>query len=53
MAAIRGTGFIHLRVHSTYLLLKGALPVKLLAKLAAEDAQPALAVTDPKGALSP
>ncbi len=39
-------GFIHLRVHSAYSLLEGALPVKLLAKLAAKDAQPALAVTD-------
>jgi DNA polymerase-3 subunit alpha len=41
-----GPGFIHLRVHSAYSLLEGALPVKLLAKLAAKDAQPALAVTD-------
>nr|MBX2805946.1 DNA polymerase III subunit alpha [Hyphomicrobiales bacterium] len=39
-------GFIHLRVHSAYSLLEGALPVKLLAKLTAKDAQPALAVTD-------
>jgi DNA polymerase-3 subunit alpha len=41
-----GPGFIHLRVHSAYSLLEGALPVKLLAKLAAKDAQPALAITD-------
>ena len=27
--------FIHLRVHSAYSLLEGALPIKLLAKLAA------------------
>ncbi len=39
-------GFIHLRVHSAYSLLEGALPVKLLAKLAKKDAQPALALTD-------
>ena len=39
-------GYIHLRVHSAYSLLEGALPVKLLAKLAAKDAQPALAITD-------
>ncbi|MEJ2125766.1 MAG: DNA polymerase III subunit alpha, partial [Alphaproteobacteria bacterium] len=39
-------GFIHLRVHSAYSLLEGALPVKMLAKLAKKDAQPALAITD-------
>jgi DNA polymerase-3 subunit alpha len=39
-------GFIHLHVHSAYSLLEGALPVKALAKLAAKDAQPALAITD-------
>src|SRR6516162_9142556 len=39
-------GFIHLHVHSAYSLLEGALPVKALAKLAAADAQPALAITD-------
>jgi DNA polymerase III subunit alpha len=39
-------GFIHLRVHSAYSLSEGALPVKLLAKLAKKDAQPALAITD-------
>jgi DNA polymerase-3 subunit alpha len=47
MAVKSGPGFIHLRVHSAYSLLEGALPVKALAKLAAKDAQPALAVTDP------
>jgi DNA polymerase-3 subunit alpha len=46
MAAANGPGFIHLRVHSAYSLLEGALPVKALAKLAAKDAQPALAITD-------
>ncbi len=39
-------GFIHLHVHSAYSLLEGALPVKGLAKLAAADGQPALAITD-------
>ncbi len=38
--------FIHLHVHSAYSLLEGALPVKALAKMAAADAQPALAITD-------
>jgi DNA polymerase-3 subunit alpha len=33
MAAKSGPGFIHLRVHSAYSLLEGALPVKALAKL--------------------
>jgi len=45
-AATSGPGFIHLRVHSAYSLLEGALPVKLLAKLAVKDGQPALAITD-------
>ena len=39
-------GFIHLHLHSAYSLLEGALPVKALAKLAAADRQPALAITD-------
>ncbi len=39
-------GFIHLHVHSAYSLLEGALPVKGLAKLAAADDQPAIAITD-------
>ncbi len=38
--------FVHLHVHSAYSLLEGALPVKALAKLAAGDKQPALAITD-------
>jgi DNA polymerase-3 subunit alpha len=41
-----GPGFIHLRVHSAYSLLEGALPIKKLAELATADAQPALAITD-------
>ncbi|MFN3853599.1 MAG: DNA polymerase III subunit alpha [Phreatobacter sp.] len=38
--------FVHLRVHSAYSLLEGALTIGRLAKLAAADAMPALAVTD-------
>jgi DNA polymerase-3 subunit alpha len=39
-------GFVHLRVHSAYSLLEGALPIKVLAKLAAADRQPALGIAD-------
>jgi DNA polymerase-3 subunit alpha len=39
-------GFVHLRVHSVYSLLEGALPVKKLAELAAADAMPALGIAD-------
>jgi DNA polymerase III subunit alpha len=46
MAAKSTPGFIHLRTHTAYSLLEGALPVKGLAKLARKDAQPALAITD-------
>jgi len=38
--------FVHLHVHSSYSLLEGALPIAKLAKLASEDRQPALALTD-------
>ena len=38
--------FIHLRVHSAYSLLEGALHLKRIVALAAEDSQPAVAVTD-------
>ncbi|MEO1105794.1 MAG: PHP domain-containing protein, partial [Pseudomonadota bacterium] len=38
--------FIHLRVHSAYSLLEGALHLKRIVKLAADDGQPAVAVTD-------
>ncbi|MEM8663871.1 MAG: PHP domain-containing protein, partial [Pseudomonadota bacterium] len=38
--------FIHLRVHSAYSLLEGALHLKRIVKLAAEDDQPAVAVSD-------
>src|SRR6185437_5094552 len=39
-------GFVHLRVKSAYSLLEGAVRPKELAKLAAESAMPAVAVTD-------
>ncbi|QFU16406.1 DNA polymerase III subunit alpha [Microvirga thermotolerans] len=39
-------GFVHLHVHSSYSLLEGALKIAQLAKLAAADRQPALALTD-------
>ena len=37
---------MHLHVHSSYSLLEGALKIANLAKLAAADRQPALALTD-------
>jgi len=39
-------GFVHLRVKSAFSLLEGAVRPKELAKLAAENAMPAVAVTD-------
>lgn len=38
--------FIHLRVHSEYSLLEGAVPVKKLVKLCVEAGMPAVALTD-------
>ena len=38
--------FVHLRVHSAYSLLEGALTVSKLAELARADHMPALALTD-------
>jgi DNA polymerase-3 subunit alpha len=38
--------FIHLRVHSAYSLLEGALPLAKIVDHAVEDAGPAIAVTD-------
>ncbi|MBC8049576.1 MAG: DNA polymerase III subunit alpha, partial [Chitinophagales bacterium] len=46
MTAPKSPGFIHLRVHSAYSLLEGALPIKALGKLAKADGQPAVALTD-------
>ncbi|MBI1329469.1 MAG: DNA polymerase III subunit alpha [Alphaproteobacteria bacterium] len=39
-------GFVHLRVKSAYSLLEGAVRPKELAKLATQNAMPAVAVTD-------
>ena len=38
--------FVHLRVHSAYSLLEGALTIPKLAVLASADGAPALALTD-------
>ena len=38
--------YVHLKVHSSYSLLEGALPIGTLAKLAAKAGMPALALTD-------
>ena len=38
--------FVHLRTHSAYSLLEGALPVKVLTQTALASSMPALAVTD-------
>ncbi len=39
-------GFVHLRVHSAFSLLEGALPLKTLIKLATADDMPALGIAD-------
>ncbi|OWK24090.1 hypothetical protein AJ87_25575 [Rhizobium yanglingense] len=39
-------GFVHLRVHSAYSLLEGALPLKKILYKASGDSQPAIAITD-------
>ena len=39
-------GFVHLKVHSAYSLLEGALPIKKLVELALNHNMPALALTD-------
>ena len=38
--------FVHLKVHSAYSLLEGALTIQKLAALARADGAPALALTD-------
>ncbi|MDX3929051.1 MAG: DNA polymerase III subunit alpha [Shinella sp.] len=38
--------FVHLRVHSAYSLLEGALPIKKIIGKAVADEQPAIAITD-------
>jgi len=42
----RAPQFVHLRVHSAYSLLEGALPLKKILAKAVSDSQPALAITD-------
>jgi DNA polymerase-3 subunit alpha len=44
--ADRTQPFVHLRVHSAYSLLEGALTISRLAQLARADGAPALALTD-------
>jgi len=39
-------GFVHLRVHSAFSLLEGALPIKKIIGKATSDQQPAIAITD-------
>ncbi len=39
-------GFVHLRVHSAYSLLEGALPLKTLIALATADRMPAIGIAD-------
>ena len=41
-----GPGFIHLRVHSAYSLLEGALQISRLGELCSEHAMPALGISD-------
>ncbi|HYP57299.1 MAG TPA: DNA polymerase III subunit alpha, partial [Beijerinckia sp.] len=43
---LRDVGFVHLHVHSSYSLREGAISIAKLAKLAAADSMPALAITD-------
>ena len=43
---VNAAGFVHLHVHSAYSLREGAIPIGRLAKLAAADSMPALALTD-------
>ncbi len=43
---IPGPRFVHLKVHSAYSLLEGALPISTLAKLAANQGLAAIALTD-------
>jgi DNA polymerase III subunit alpha len=42
----RAPRFIHLRTHTEYSLLEGAVPLKTLVKLCEKHAMPAVAVTD-------
>lgn len=44
--AAKSLKFIHLRVHSAYSLLEGALPIKQISSLCLADGMPAAAITD-------
>ena len=46
IAARPARPFVHLRVHSAYSLLEGALPLSKVVAQAAKDSAPAVAVTD-------
>jgi DNA polymerase III subunit alpha len=46
MADTSARPFVHLRSHSAYSLLEGALPVGKMIELAKKDGQPALAICD-------
>jgi DNA polymerase-3 subunit alpha len=41
-----GPRFVHLKVHSAYSLLEGALPIERIAKLAADHGFPAIGLSD-------
>ncbi len=45
-APVGSPGFIHLRTHSAYSLLEGALPIAAIASLCVENEMPAVALTD-------
>ena len=45
-AAGNGPGYVHLRVHSAYSLLEGALPLSTMIAMAVADAQPAIGIAD-------
>ncbi len=46
LANAQATTFVHLKVHSAYSLLEGALPIGKLASLAKDTGTPAMALTD-------
>lgn len=43
---MNGPGFVHLRAHSSFSLLEGAIPLKKLIDLAVKDEQPAMCLAD-------
>ncbi|MEM6461046.1 MAG: DNA polymerase III subunit alpha [Pseudomonadota bacterium] len=46
VAGISGPQFVHLRVHSAYSLLEGALPIPTIISMASDDRQPAVGIAD-------